>query len=156
MRVPILACVVLIAGALAPTATAERLTEARIMTMFQQLEASGRARDAGGVARHFAPDAVIRLVMPASAGGQKLEMGVPQYTRMLEQAWAMAESFTYRVEDVVIEIGADGRTAEVSDTTVETMRIQGQTISSRTRERFSVAWRGGRPLVTRLTGHVQM
>ena len=55
-----------------------------------------------------------------------------------------------------IEIGPDGRTAEVSDTTVESMRIRGQTISSRTREHFSVAWRGGRPVITGLTGHVQM
>jgi hypothetical protein len=36
------------------------------------------------------------------------------------------------------------------------MRIQGQTISSRTRETFSVGSRAGRPVVTRLTGHVQM
>jgi hypothetical protein len=75
---------------------------------------------------------------------------------MLEQAWAMAESFTYTVEDIVIEVSPDGRTAQVSDTTVESIRIRGQTISSRTRERFSVALRGGRPVVTRLTGHVQL
>jgi hypothetical protein len=147
----------LLGGALlAPTVRAEPLTEADVMTLFEQLESSIRSRNARGVARHFAPDAIIRLVMPASAGGQKLEMGVQQYTRMLEQAWAVAESFTYSVEDIAIEIGPDGRTAEVSDTTVESMRIRGQTISSRTRERFSVARRGGRPVVTRLTGHVQM
>ena len=148
----------LLAGAfVAPATHADApLTEARVMTMFHQLESSVRARDARGVAGHFAPEAVIRLVMPAGGGGQKMEMGVQQYTRMLEQAWAMAESFTYTVEDIVIEISPDGRTAQVSDTTVESMQIRGQTMSSRTREHFSVALRGGRPLVTRLTGHVQM
>jgi len=148
----------LLTGALvAPPAHAESpLTEPRIMAMFEQLESSVRARDARGVAGHFSPDAIIRLVMPSTAGGEKMEMGVQQYTRMLEQAWAMAESFTYTVEDIVIEISPDGRSAQVNDTTVESMRIQGQTISSRTRETFSVASRGGRPVVTRLTGHVQM
>jgi ketosteroid isomerase-like protein len=153
------AALLLLAGALvAPLAAhAEApLTEPRIMAMFEQLESSVRARDARGVAGHFSPDAVIRLVIPSAAGSQKMEMGVQQYTRMLEQAWAMAESYTFTVEDIVIEISPDGRTAEVSDTTVESMRIQGQTISSRTRETFSVASRGGRPVLTRLTGHVQM
>jgi hypothetical protein len=71
----------LLAGAfVAPPVHAESpLTEPRIMAMFQQLESSVRARDARGVAGHFSPDAVIRLVMPPSAGGQKVEMGVQQY-----------------------------------------------------------------------------
>jgi hypothetical protein len=106
--------------------------------------------------RHFAPDAVIRLVMPPSAGGQTLEMGVADYARMLEDGWAMAGDSSYAVEDIVIEISADGRSAEVSDTTVESMRVQGRTISSRTRERFSVEARGGKLVVTRLTGQVQL
>jgi ketosteroid isomerase-like protein len=148
----------LVAGILSatPAYAEEPLTEPRIMAMFEQLEASIRGRDARGVAGHFSPDAVIRLVMPPAAGGQKMEMGVQQYTRMLEQAWAVAESFTYTVEDIVIQVSPDGRTAQVSDTTVESMRIRGQTISSRTREHFSVVSRGGRPVVTRLTGRVQM
>jgi ketosteroid isomerase-like protein len=158
MRALNAAGMLLVAGILVTTpARAEApLTESRIMAMFEQLEASISGRDARGVAGHFSPDAVIRIVMPPAGGGQKMEMGVQQYTRMLEQAWAMAESFTYTVEDIVIEVSPDGRTAQVSDTTVESIRIRGQTISSRTRERFSVALRGGRPVVTRLTGHVQL
>lgn len=140
-----------------PAAHAESpLTEARVMATFDQIETAVRAKDVSGVVRHFAPDAIIRLVMPPAAGGQTLELSVADYARMLQDGWAMAADSTYAVENIVIEISADGRSAEVSDTTVESMKVQGRTISSRTQERFSVESRSGSPVITRLTGEVQM
>lgn len=148
---------VLACALLAPAARADQaVTEARIRGLFAQIESAVRSKDANGVVRHFAPDAVIRLVMPPAAGGQTLELGVQQYARMLEDGWAMAGDSTYAVEDVVIRISPDGRTARVSDTTVESMNVQGRTISSRTREHFAVEARGSRLVVTELTGEVQM
>jgi ketosteroid isomerase-like protein len=141
----------------APVAGAEApLTEARIRSLCGEIESAVRRKDAQGVVRHFARDAVIRLVMPLSAGGQALELTVEDYARMLEDGWAMAGDSTYAVEDVVIAIGPDGRSAEVSDTTVESVKVQGRTLSSRTRERFGVELRAGRVVVTRLIGEVQM
>jgi ketosteroid isomerase-like protein len=142
---------------LVPLAHAQTpLTEARVVAIFHEMESAVRGKDVSGVVRHFAPDAIIRLVMPRSAGGQILELSVAEYAKMLGDGWAMAAESTYAVEDIAIEISADGRSAEVSDTTVETMKVQGRTISARTRERFSVESRGGRLVITRLTGQVEM
>lgn len=148
----LLACAFLVPPAQAQTP----LTEARVVATLDQIESAVRDKDVSGVVRHFAPDASIRLVMPPSAGGQILELSVAEYAKLLRDGWAMAAESTYAVEDIQIEISADGRSAEVSDTTVETMKVQGQTLSSRTRERFSVESRGGRLLITRLTGQVEM
>lgn len=141
----------------APSAGAEGLlTHDRIMAMFSAIESAVHKKDADGVVQHFASDSVIRLIMPPAAGGQTLELSVPQYKSMLRDGWAMAEASSYAVQDIKVQISKDQRSARVTDTTVETMKVQGQTISSRTQEEFSVKLIGGEPRVTELTGRVQM
>ena len=100
----------------------------------------------GGLAGTWGPPTVLYLIA----------LDTPKKRQMLVQGWAAADAHTYAVQDIEIQIAADGRSAEVSDTTVETMRVQGQTVASRTRERFTVQMVGGKARVTRLVGHVQM
>ncbi len=141
----------------APAARADSLlTHERIMGMFNAIERAVQRKDADGVVQHFAPGSVIRLVMPPAAGGQTVEMSVPQYKAMLTQGWAIGGASSYAVEDIQIQISEDGRSAKVTDTTVETMTVEGRTLSSRTREEFSVELIDGKARVTELTGRVQM
>ncbi len=132
------------------------LTEKKITAMTDAIEAAARSQDAGAIIRHFAPNATIQIVMPPNAGGQTLNMSVKQYEQVLREGWAQYSQSTYRVEDVVIEISADGQTARLINTTIETIQMPGQALSSRTHEVVSVALENGRPVITKSVGTVMM
>ena len=134
----------------------DTLTEKKITAMTDAIEAAVRRHDAGAIVRHFAPGATIQIVMPPNAGGQTLTLSVKQYEQMLREGWAQYSQSTYRVEDAVIEISADGQTARLTNTTIEAIQMQGRTLSSRTREDLSVALVNGRPVITKSVGRVMM
>jgi len=134
----------------------DTLTEQKITAMTDAIEAAVRRQDAGAIIHYFAPDATIQIALPPNAGGQTLNMSVKQYEQVLREGWAQYSQSTYRVEDVVIKISADGQTARLTNTTIETIQMPGQTVSSRTREVVSVALSNGRPLITKLVGTVMM
>ena len=132
------------------------LTEKNITAMTDAIEASARSHDPGAITRHFAPGATIQIVMPPNAGGQTQNLSVEQYDQMLREGWALYSQSTYRVEDVVIKISSDGQTALLTDTTIETIQMQGRTLSTRTHEVVSVALQNGRPVITKLVGTVML
>ncbi len=132
------------------------LTEKKITAMTDAIEAAARSHDPRAITRHFAPGAMIRIVMPPNAGGQTLNLSVEQYDRMLREGWAQYSQSTYRVEDVAIKISSDGQTALLTDTTIETIRVQGRTLSTRTHEVVSVALQNGRPVITKLVGTMML
>ncbi len=134
----------------------DTLTEQKITAMTDAIEAAVRSRDAGAIIRHFAPDATIQIVLPPNAVGQTLNMSVNQYVQVLREGWAQYSQSEYRVVDVVIQISADGQTARLTNTTIETIQMPGQALSSRTHEVVSVALENGRPVITKSVGTVMM
>lgn len=132
------------------------LTEERILEVVRQIEAASVSRDLPGLVRHLAPEAVVRIEMSPEAGGQVMELDRDQYAKVLSQGWAASSTIRYEVRDVRTKIAADGRSAEATSTVLETMRVQGQTLRSRTRERARFVSRGGRVLVTHVSGLVEV
>ena len=105
---------------------------------------------------YFADDAVIIMDLPEQMGG-KIEATVAQYAAMLKQGWAIPATYTYDVSDVKIDINANGQAAVVSDTTNETMQMDGQILAkTSTRETIDVILNNGSPEIIRFYGKLSL
>jgi len=131
-----------------------RLTFRAVLQLCASMDAAAKAKDADALVANFAPGAVLTLVTPPAHGAQTVEMSVAEYRAGIVAGWSAAEDVRYAVKDREVRMGPDGRSAEVSDTKVGTLTIQGQEMSTSTQETFTVQIVDGAPRVTRLVGRV--
>lgn len=67
---------------------------------------------------------------------------------MTKQGWALSAKYTYEVKDVHIDVAPDGLSATVSDTTIETMEMNGQIIfSMQSEEHVEIISKDGKPSI---------
>lgn len=129
---------------------ADRLTESMVRSLIDNTTAAIKKRDVEGVMKHFAPSARLELTLPASMGGGKSVMNVAEYRQLLRDGWGSSQTLVYKVEDLVVRVAPDAKTAEVSDTVLEVVEMGGQVIRSRTAEVATIALINGQPKVIRL------
>ncbi len=131
-----------------PTIAETKLTKQSIQSMLNKMTAAVNAKDAGKLLVHFTPDAKITL----HVNGRKMVTTPKQYQGLLQQTWAAAENYTYKVTGLKVELAADGKSAVVTDTTQESATIGGQKMTSVNEETLTVKLVGGKPMVTSLEG----
>ena len=129
-----------------------KITESDVLKMLNDMEESVKAQNVDQLMSHFSEDATMTLDMPENMGG-KLKADVQEYRSMLKQSWALPAKFTYEVKDVFIEVDADGLSATASDTTIETIEMNGQVIASaKTEEYIEIISKDGKPVIVKLYG----
>ena len=133
-----------------PVQAADRLTESMIRSLIDSTTVAVKRRDVDGVMKHFAPSARLELNLPASMGGGKSVMTVAEYRQLLREGWGSSQTIVYKVEDLVVRVAPDAKTAEVTDTVLEVVEMGGQVIRSRTAESATIALIQGQPKVIRL------
>ncbi len=131
------------------------MTETDIRNMLKLMEHSVISRDVEGLMSHLSEDAEIMLEMPESMGG-KMELDVNSYKSMLAQSWALPAKFTYEVRNINIRMGPEGKTASASDTTLESVEINGMVISSKSEEQLTIVSDNGKPLITGIVAKVEV
>ena len=142
----LLLCFTLFLALVAPTVADAKLTKQSIQGMVNKMTAAVNAKDAGKLLAHFTPDAKIIL----HVNGRKMVTTPKQYQGLLQQTWAAAENYTYKVTGLKVELAKDGKSAVLTDTTHESATIGGQKMTSVNEETLTIKLVGGKPMVTSL------
>lgn len=128
-------------------------------TIDQMIEAVDR-QDVDAFSAYFISDAKITIELPAELGGQTYQQGLADYMNNLRTTWDELKQsngkYSHELRDIKITIDADGKHATVTDTTLETIEIDGQkmTTESDTITRFT--WFKGVPKVSEMHGKVRL
>jgi len=130
----------------------QALTQESITKVLDSVQTAALKHDAEGVIAHLSPSAEIEIEVM----GFKTTLSVSEYKGMLVQGWATPAKYTYEVRDIVISINPDGKTAKVTDVTIETVELDGKTISAKTYQTTMFALENGVPTVTRLSARMEM
>ncbi len=127
-----------------------------IEQMLVEMEAAVHAQDVEQLMSHFAPDAAIRISMPAALGGD-IDVGLADYEAMLAISWSIPADYNYEVKDVNIDLHADQNQATVTDTVYETMSMEGEVMfSTKTVQTLLVELVDNKPLIKSLEGEVEL
>ena len=98
----------------------------------------------------------VEIVMNMNIQGHRQVMtpSKAEYLEMLKQGWAIAEKYQYSRTNLKVDIQADK--AMVSATVNESMTVQGQTISARSKEKLVIELYQGRPLISKIVGNTNL
>lgn len=131
-----------------PVTADERLTESSVNSLLSDLTKAIQAQDVDAVVGFMTPDVSIHIQM----GSQNMRPSLDEYKDMLAMTWGQASEYRYQVVNQKVVVSADGMSARVTDTTQETIVIQGTEIESQTHEIVEIQLINGRPMITSLKG----
>ena len=133
---------------------AETLSQASVQDFMSKVGEAVAEQDAKLVASYLAEDAKISLTMPAEMGGD-LSLNKLEYQAMLSETWAMVDSASYQVQSMDIKVAPDNKSAQVSDTTRETLTIGEQTFSATSIGLTHVVMQEGKHVIKSMAGTVE-
>jgi hypothetical protein len=107
------------------------LQQAEIEAMIERLQVASQAMDADALAPFFAADATFDFTVSSQGDSQKMRMNRSEYLQSIREARRVTSSYEYRPGSPQISIAADGRTAEVRQSSSEVMVVMGQRVSGR-------------------------
>ncbi len=130
------------------------ITHQSIENLLSNIEASAKNKDVEQLVTDFARDAKVTFEFSESQGG-KMAFDLLGYKELLKQGWSMPMAFSYQVDDIVISIADDGKSAVITDVVTETITMDGEVIMlTRTYEKIDIVNVGGLPLITHIYGLV--
>ena len=134
-------------------AQASGLTQARLDALMSQFDRAVASRDAPAVLSHISDRAEILLTMEDEMGNRRrMRMSKRQYAEALQRSWSMASQYRYSRTPPSYEM--QGSSAIIRSVVTESMTIQGQSMSMRTREETWVQLIDGQPKVVSVRGEV--
>jgi len=131
------------------------LSKSSVNELMDNIQEAVHAQDVEALSSFFTEDASIIVEMPKNMGGT-LKLKTDQYKEMLRQSWAMSAKYTYDVKNIEIKISQDKKSATVTDLTIETVEMMGQTIKSKSYETMNVIISGGTPKINNLYGKIEL
>ncbi|TQV88389.1 DUF4124 domain-containing protein [Aliikangiella coralliicola] len=128
----------------------EFLNKRIVERLLRNLEAASKARNANRLISYFTPDADITLDLPANLGG-KQKMSVSKYKETLVLGWSVPGNISAKMEDVVITLSEDKKSAYVTATVVESLEMDSNVImSTRATEQLTVVIKNGVSLIDKM------
>ena len=131
-------------------AFASNLTPEMIEGMILELDRAVVAKDAEAIVSLMSEDVSLAMNITMNGKTKVFEANRKEYLSNLKESWEQFEDYTYTRKNLHITMYNNGAIA--SGVVYETMRIQGQQLSSTTEEEVTIALVGGKPLVTKVMG----
>lgn len=132
-------------------AWAEAMSTAVIERMEAVVVKSIATKDTKSVANLFSDDIQILL----EVNGQNISMNKQQYLTYLRKGWTVIENYQYTTRNRVVTVETPERAVVTCDV-METVVFNGQVYKANTEEESIVEMRHGKPLVTKITGHMSL
>jgi hypothetical protein len=145
----VLATTLLLCGGLA---RAEAVTEAEAKAFVAALDTAIAARDVAGVDRLLSDNARFEATIAAGGQAQQVDMFKPQYMLNLRHVWTQASDYRSQRSNLRIEL--QGEKALVSSDISESVVLQGQSFSSRSRETTTLEKVQGKVLATHVRANM--
>lgn len=134
--------------------TAADLTEAQVNHVIENVDNAINALDADRLANAFSSNVKISMTLHIQGQKQVLQFSKPEYIEMLKQGWQHHTNYQYKRSNLKIQI--QGNKAAVSADITESMDINGQKLSGKSKEEVSIELIDGKPLITHVVGVVNM
>ena len=132
----------------------QSITEQDVQTFYTNVEQALNARDADRVLALLSDDAKLNMQATTPDGEQTLSMNKKDYATNLQQSFMTMQNYSYRIDNLKINIVADGNAAEVTVTITETMTIEGETLQASTIEQTRLELRDGKVLAVNVDSAV--
>jgi hypothetical protein len=129
------------------------MTVAQIQQVMDATDAAAMRRDTQGIGSHLSERFEKTVTFPYQGGTAATKLDKREYLNLIDKGWAAMEAYSYRREDTVINVAADGRSGESNSTITETLVIDGETRVSKVREYAQYALEDGKPVITSIGGH---
>ena len=136
------------------TTQAAGLTQAEVETYLAKMDKAVQQRNVRAVSELMSDQADVVINLTLQGQSQVLSMTKEQYIEMLGQGWSAASDYSYQTSGVVIKINGDH--ALIFSQVHEKMTIQGQVISTSSKEEARVERVGGKLLATRIVAYTQL
>jgi len=126
------------------------LSKKSVKRMLSQLEAATKLKDANKLISFFTPDVEFFLDFPENLGG-KQQLGLAEYKQQLEQSWSIPGEHASKLENIKIELSEDKKSAAITATAVESLRIDGKLVmQGRTDEKMKVVIHQNKAKISKL------
>lgn len=135
---------------------AAQLDKDSIMQFMGTMDKLAIEMNADAIAGYLSDDIKITMNISLQGQTQVLKPSKQEYLQMLKQGWAVAQNYSYKRENVKINIVEKGRKAVVTADVIESMTIQGQDITGKSTEEAVVELVNGKLLITAVSGKASM
>jgi len=137
-----------------PTQAADRITDEQIQQVIYATDTAAMNRDSAGIGEYLS-DSFRRIIeFRYKKWMAKVKVRKDQYMEMIDEGWAKIGEYDYQREDTEIHIAPDGLSGQSSSTVTENIVQDGETMTSKFREYATYALENGRPVITRVSGHI--
>ena len=130
------------------------LTEKTVKQVLARIDQAVNDQNANALAKELSNDVFVKLNISMKGRKQAMTASKKRYISMLEQAWAQTSDYKYSRSNV--EINIKNNIAFVSAIVHESMSVNGQNVSGSTSEDVTIEIVNGKPLVTRVMGHLSL
>ena len=132
---------------------ADPITVEQIQEVIAAADAAALRRDTQGIGSYLSEHFEKSVEVSFRGRTAALKLDKRGYLDLIDKGWKDMEDYSYRRQDTVINIAADGRSGESSSTITETVVIAGETRVSKVREYAQYALEDGKPVITSIGGH---
>ncbi len=131
------------------------LTEKAIVDLMEKVDNATSSLNIAPIAEILSDNVAITMSITAQGQTQVLKPTKQEYLSMLQEGWSTYTNYKYVRTNVRIKIESENR-AYVTADVEESMTVEGQNITGRSKEEVTVELVKGKPKITRVTARVRM
>lgn len=121
----------------------------------KELAAANLNKDIKAIEKYLAPFVIINIETRTPAGPVRIQMSRDEYIAQLSKVFSQATDLQYQQENTRINIGNEGKTAEVETDVIERIVLNGSEQRTVTHERIVFEIIDGRKVATVLDASVR-
>lgn len=125
-----------------------KISEQEVQSVIQAVDKAANDRSVKGILTHMADDVVVKLILTDGSQNKLYSLNRAQYAMLLEEGFKVAKEYEYGRKDTTISIAPDGKSAEVSSQTIETLTFPDGSQRSEAEETAILELRNGKVVIT--------
>ena len=125
-----------------------KISEQEVQSVIQAVDKAANDRSVEGILTHMSDDVVVRLILTDGSKNKLYSLNRAQYAMFLEEGFKVAKEYEYGRKGTKISIAPDGKSAEVSSQTIETMTFPDGSQRSEAEETATLELRNGKVVIT--------
>ena len=132
--------------------TTSKITADHVRQVIAATDRASEKHDAGEIGMYLGKGFFKYIDVPDSNLPVTARIDKAQYLELIEQGWGedSLEDYSYQRTDIVINVAADGASAESNSTIIETVSRDGQRMMSKVREYARYKMEDGRPVIVKI------
>jgi hypothetical protein len=131
--------------------TTSKITADHVRQVIEATDRASENHDVGEIGMYLGKGFFKYIDVPGGNLPVTARIDKAQYLEMIEQGWKEPlEDYSYQRTDVVINVAADGASADSFSTIIETVSRDGQRMTSKVREYARYKMEAGKPVIIKI------